>query len=118
MTEMTNHVFLLPAISCQLLSAIIDCVNCAVAQTVTVLVVHGPLGRFTAPPPRHLYFGKTEKKNGELFRVLLDIFIRQIHRLISSSHPLFFKSSCQTQLCTNFIHIDTIKCHGDKCIDI
>ena len=25
---------------------------------------------------------------------------------------------CQSQLCIKFIHIDTIKCFGDKCIDI
>jgi len=33
-----------------------------------------------------------------------------------SAHLLFFKNSCQTQLCTKFIHIiiDTIKFYGDK----
>jgi len=41
---------------------------------------------------------------------------RPEYSLISSSHLLFFKNSCQTQLCTKFIHIhvDTRKCYGDK----
>jgi len=40
---------------------------------------------------------------------------REFHAL-SSSHLVFFKNSCQTQLCTKFIHmhVDTIKCYGDK----
>ena len=36
-----------------------------------------------------------------------------------SSHLLFFKNSCQTQMCVqSHTHMHTIKCFGDKCIDV
>jgi len=33
------------------------------------------------------------------------VILAVCHHLISSSHLLFFKNSCQTQLCTKFTHI-------------